>query len=125
MSEIILVDTSVWIDHLRRASDSLTKLLDEARVVTHPFVIGEIALGNLKNRSAILANLSRLPETPVASDGEVLKFIDAQALAGTGIGYLDAHLLAAAKLTPGVRIWTRDKKLKAAAVSTSLHMTAN
>lgn len=114
---MILVDTSVWIDHLRKPDAALVRLLHEARVVTHPFVIGEIALGSLKNRKLILASLAQLPAATAASDDEVLSFIDRAALAGMGIGYLDAHLLTSAKLTAGVKIWTRDKKLKSAAAA--------
>jgi predicted nucleic acid-binding protein len=122
---MILVDTSIWIDHLRASSDMLTHLLEEARVLTHPFVIGEIALGSLKNRKTVLATLADLPAATVASDEEVLSFIDAAALAGTGVGYLDAHLLASVKLTSGVKIWTRDNKLKSVAAAAGLAMTMN
>ncbi|MFN0193515.1 MAG: type II toxin-antitoxin system VapC family toxin [Aestuariivirga sp.] len=114
---MILVDTSVWIDHLRKPDSMLARLLEEARIVTHPFIIGEIALGSLKNRKLILTSLAGLPAAIVASDEEVLSHIDAAGLAGAGIGYLDAHLLASAKLTSGARIWTRDNKLRSAAIA--------
>lgn len=117
---MILVDTSVWIDHFRKADGALIRRLEGAQVATHPFVIGEIALGSIKNRSVILSNLANLPSVTVATDDEVLGFIDAAALAGSGVGYLDAHLLAAVRLTPGASLWTRDRKLKAAAGSLGL-----
>lgn len=112
---MILVDISVWIDHLRKTDAGLMDLLRSALVLTHPFVIGEIALGNLRDRIQVLESLGNLPGAVQASDGEVLLLIQSEGLAGSGLGYLDAHLLASAKLTPGARIWTRDKNLKAAA----------
>ena len=108
---MILVDTSVWADHLRRGDKDLEGLLDGGLVLTHPFVIGELALGNLKEREAVLRALEDLPQAHVASDREVLHLIDRHALFGLGIGYIDAHLLAAARLTSGASIWTRDKRL--------------
>ncbi|MBN9561674.1 MAG: type II toxin-antitoxin system VapC family toxin [Alphaproteobacteria bacterium] len=106
-----LVDTSIWIDHLRAGDDTLTALLDAGRVLTHPFVIGELALGNLRQREVVLEALRNLPRADVATDGEVLHFIDRHALFGHGVGYVDIHLLAAARLTAGGRLWTRDKRL--------------
>ena len=117
---MILVDTSVWVDHLRRDDPKLAGLLDQGLVLTHPFVIGELALGNLAQRHAILGDLTNLPQAKVASDDEVLRFIDRRHLYGGGIGYLDAHLLAATQLTPGARLWTRDKRLLSAATALSL-----
>jgi predicted nucleic acid-binding protein len=108
---MILVDTSVWIDHLRQRDERLSGLLDQGRVLAHSFVIGELALGNLQNRDAILGALHDLPQTPVATDAEVLGFITSNALYGMGIGYIDAHLLAATRLAPGAKLWTRDKRL--------------
>ena len=122
---MILVDTSVWIDHFRKPYSMLTRFLEEARVMTHPFVIGEIALGSLKNRKMILEGFADLPVSNIASDEEVLSFIDMAALAGTGVGYLDAHLLASVKLTSGVRFWTRDKKLSSVAAEVGLAMEMN
>jgi predicted nucleic acid-binding protein len=113
---MILVDTSVWIDHLRRSDAGLARLLNDGRVLTHPFIIGEIALGGIKNRREILDSLVDLPRVASASDEEALAFIDAAGLPGSGGGYLDAHLLASVRLTPGTRIWTRDRKLNAAAI---------
>lgn len=108
---MILVDTSVWVDHMRAGDPALAALLDAGRVLTHPFVIGEIALGHLRDRSRILRDLSDLPKAIVATDAEVLALIVAQTLAGTGIGYVDAHILAAIRLTPGSALWTRDRRL--------------
>jgi hypothetical protein len=108
---VILVDTSVWVDHLRKHDRTLAELLDAGRVLTHPFVIGELALGNLQQRGLIVDALRDLPRAGVATDREVLRFIDQHALFGWGIGYVDAHLLAAARLTAGTVLWTRDKRL--------------
>jgi predicted nucleic acid-binding protein len=108
---VILVDTSVWVDHLRSGDQRLSKLLDDGQVATHPFVIGELALGQLKRREAIMEMLDDLPKAAIATDLEVLGLIERDALFGSGIGYVDAHLLASAKLTPGVLIWTRDKHM--------------
>jgi predicted nucleic acid-binding protein len=108
---VILVDTSVWIDHLRRSDVELAALLDVGRVLTHPFIIGEIALGHLRQPARILRDLGDLPKAVVATDAEVLTFIAASSLAGSGIGYVDAHLLAALRLTPGSVLWTRDRRL--------------
>jgi predicted nucleic acid-binding protein len=111
---VILVDTSVWIDHLRRGDDELAGLLDSLGVVTHPFVIGELALGCLKSRRSVLQMLNGLPKTDVATELEVLQLIENESLFGAGISYVDAHLIAAARLTADVAIWTRDKKFAAA-----------
>jgi predicted nucleic acid-binding protein len=117
---VILVDTSVWVDHLRAGEPLLADLLDRGQVMIHPFVIGELSLGNLANRAVVLGLLADLPGVAVASDAEVLRFVDAARLYGLGIGYVDAHLLAAARLTPGVAIWTRDNRLSAAAETVGL-----
>lgn len=111
---MILVDTSIWIDHLRQGDERLSNLLNQGQVLAHPFVIGELALGNLQNRGAILDALQDLPQTPVATDSEVLGFIQENFLYGRGIGYIDAHLLAAVRLSPGAMLWTRDNRLLAA-----------
>ena len=112
---MILVDTSIWIEHLRSASAILTKLLVDGEVLGHPFVLGELALGNLRQRDAFLSDLRELPQAIVAEDEEVLRLIDREALYGRGIGYVDAHLLAAARLTAGSKLWTRDWRLLAVA----------
>jgi len=112
---VILVDTSVWIDHFRRGDSVLSDLLTSARILVHPLVIGELALGNLRQRAIILDALQDLPRAHVATDAEVLQLIARHALYGRGIGYIDAHLLAAARLTPDTLLWTRDKCLRAVA----------
>ena len=117
---MILVDTSVWIDHLRAGEPALIELLNTGRVLSHPFVVGEIALGNLKNRKAVLSLSQDLPAAPVATDEEVLFFIERHGLMGKGIGYIDAHLLSAISLAGSGRLWTRDKALGAIASSVGL-----
>ena len=112
---MVLVDTSIWINHFRSGDDRLEKLLDEQKVLGHPFVIGEIALGELSNMSAILKDLASLPAAAVASDDEVLHFVADRSLAGEGIGLIDVHLLAATFLTLGSKLWTLDRKLFAVA----------
>jgi predicted nucleic acid-binding protein len=117
---MILVDTSVWIDHLRHGDVELTRFLNTGQALTHRFVIGELALGNLHNRNTILSTLQNLPQVSVASNEEVLYFIETHALFGTGIGYVDAHLLAAVCLSPGALLWTRDKRLLAESIRLGL-----
>lgn len=112
---MILVDTSVWIDHFRQEDAELQSLLNTGQVLAHPFVTGELALGNLQKRNVVLEALKGLPQAAVATDDEVLRFIDQQTLFGIGIGYIDAHLLAAVRLTHGTLLWTRDKRLLKAA----------
>lgn len=112
---MILVDSSVWIDHLRHADEILTELLSRQQVVMHPFVIGELAIGNLTSRAAVLQDLQDLGQVFVAHDDEVLRLIEQEHLFGLGLGYVDAHLLAAAQLTPETFLWTCDKRLSAAA----------
>jgi len=112
---VILVDTSVWVDHLRIGDQTVVSLLELGRVLVHPFVVGELALGTLRQRHPILAALQDLPHAIAATDQEVLQFIERNALMGRGIGYVDAHLLASTQLTPGSSLWTRDKRLSAVA----------
>lgn len=112
---MILVDTSVWVDHFREGDASLAALLADGRVMTHPFVIGEIALGAIPKREAIIGDLGALPSAETVSFGEIVHFIERQALFGLGIGYVDAHLLASTFLTKGAALWSRDKRLAAAA----------
>ena len=121
---MILVDTSVWVDHLRAANAALAALLTSGQVLTHPFIIGELALGALRQRDVVLGSLRDLPQATVAGDDEVLRFIDQHRLNGRGIGYIDAHLLVAVRLTPGALLLTRDKKLSAVANALSLSATA-
>jgi predicted nucleic acid-binding protein len=108
---VILVDSSVWVDHLRSGDAALTELLQDSQVLVHPFIIGELALGHLKKRATILADLQRLPQAVLAHDEEVLRFIDQHTLYGLGIGYVDAHLLTSVRLTADGSLWTRDKRL--------------
>jgi predicted nucleic acid-binding protein len=108
---LILVDTSVWVDHLRRGDPGLVDLLERSAVAMHPFVVGEIACGSLRDRASILELLQDLPGAVVADGDEVLKFIERHALHGKGIGYVDVHLLASVALTEGAKFWTRDMKL--------------
>ncbi len=120
---MILADTSVWVDHLRAGNKALAALLDVGMVLAHPFVIGELALGNLRQREIVLQALADLPHANVATDAEVLPFIERHALSGRGIGYIDAHLLAAVKLTAGAELWTNDKRLHGVAVQMGLALT--
>jgi predicted nucleic acid-binding protein len=112
---LILVDTSVWVNHLRRGDGRLATLLESALVLIHPLVIGEIACGSLSDRQTVLGLLRDLPMAAVAEAGEVLEFIERHRLWGKGIGYVDVHLLAAVALTHGAVLWTRDRRLRAAA----------
>lgn len=112
---MILADTSVWVDHLRAGDDTLASLLNDNRVLMHPFVLGELACGNLRDRREILALLKDLPRITVAHDEEVLFFIEQHELMGRGIGYVDAHLLSATILAGSARLWTRDKRLRTTA----------
>lgn len=109
---MVLVDTSVWIDHLRKCSARLAGLLNDGEVAIHPFVIGELACGNLANRQEILSLLHSLPAIQRVEDDEILLFIEQHSLAGRGLGLIDVHLLAASKMS-GDPLWTRDKRLKA------------
>jgi len=111
---VILVDSSVWIDHFRKPSRRLINLLNEEEVLVHSFVIGEIACGNLKNRGEIITLLRALSPTRQADDVEILSFIEHHELNGRGIGLVDVHLLASCLLTPCF-LWTADKRLKATA----------
>jgi len=107
---VVLVDTSVWVAHLRQGAIGLEALLHDGLVVCHPFIVGELACGNLQNRSEILSLLQRLPGAIRAGHEEVMQFIEHSGLMGKGLGYIDMHLLASARLT-GVPLWTLDKKL--------------
>ncbi len=108
---MVLVDTSIWIDHLRNPGSDLPRLLDADQVLTHSFVIGELACGLLANRRQFLYALSRLPRVPAATDLEVMELIERRGLMGRGVGYLDLHLLASVRLAPDVQLWTRDRQL--------------
>jgi predicted nucleic acid-binding protein len=112
---MVLVDTSVWIEHLRSGDETLVRLLEGNQVLTHPFVIGEIASGNLADRDEILSSLMDLPDLSPATESEALYFLERNRLMGRGIDYIDVHLLAAAALAPPARLWTRDQRLEALA----------
>jgi predicted nucleic acid-binding protein len=116
----VLADTSIWIDHFRRSNVQLAQFLDRGDIVMHPFVIGELALGKVANIAEMIDFFNLLPKTIVASAAEILGFISKRKLSGSGIGYVDVHLLAAAALMPETLVWTRDKKLRAAAQALSL-----
>lgn len=117
---MILVDSSVWIEHLRSTNRVLFSELDAGHVLGHPFVAGEVALGNLQARARTLALMQRLPQAPTASDADVLYVIERQHLHGRGIGWVDAHLLASTLLSGDAQIWTRNKRLAAVAVDLGL-----
>jgi predicted nucleic acid-binding protein len=116
---MILVDTSVWIDHFRSRSEELAELLETESALIHPFVIGELACGNLQNRNTILADLNELPRVVAAEHLDVLTCIDERKLFGTGIGWVDAHLIASALIT-GAKLWTADGALNRAARSAGI-----
>ena len=109
---MILVDTSVWIDHINASDPMLIGLLAEERVLAHPYVIGEISLGSLRDRDVVLGALLDLPRSPVATPEETFYLIEREGLFNRGIGYVDTSLLASARLQPGTTLWTRDKRLK-------------
>lgn len=113
---MILVDTSVWIEHLRRGSERLKSLLYNEQVLGHPLVVGELACGALHNREEILSTLRALPEAGVAEQEEVLHFLEARRLYGRGLGWVDVNLLASTLLT-GCTLWTLDKALRRAAAA--------
>ncbi len=118
---MILVDTSVWIDHLRAKDQTLAHLLESGRVVSHPMVIGELACGNLSNRSLLLDLWQDLPQAKVVGHDEALFFLNNKQLMGKGIGWVDVHLLASVFLTPDVQLWTRDKRLASIAHALDCH----
>jgi hypothetical protein len=110
---VILVDTSIWVDHLRLGDGVLVALLNSGSVLGHPWIVGEVALGNLAHRDEIIGLLQGLPQATLATDSEVLTLIQKESLSGAGIGYVDAQLLAATRLSSDARLWTRDKRLSA------------
>lgn len=117
---MILADTSVWIDHLREGTPALAAALEKGMVLMHPFVLGELACGNLKNRANLLDLLGKLPTAPVATNAEGLEFIEKRALMGRGIGYVDVHLLASVALVGTAQLWTRDQRLAVVAEDLNL-----
>jgi predicted nucleic acid-binding protein len=116
---MVLVDTSVWVSHLREAHTGLVNLLNNGEVACHPFIVGELSCGNLKNRPVIISFLEALPMALLVKHEEVLAFIENHGLMGKGLGYIDVHLLASAVLT-GIPLWTFDKKLEK--VAAMLHI---
>lgn len=120
----VLVDTSVWIDHLRKGDARLARLLNDGRVFCHPFVIGELACGKLKNRSEILDALKELSLAPTIDLDEYMQFVELNRLHGMGIGFVDVHLLASALLADAT-LWTNDKRLKKAALDLGIAYQKN
>jgi predicted nucleic acid-binding protein len=120
---VIVVDTSVWIDHLHRREDELVVLLERNEVGVHPMVIGELALGSIKDRGTVLGLLGDLPGVMRCTDAEVLALVEAQQLWSQGLSVVDAHLLASVMITPEARLWTRDRRLDAAAAQRSVSWT--
>lgn len=118
---MILADTSIWIDHLRSADKELTKLLNQGQIVIHPFIMAELALGSLRERRETLALLDLLPQSRVARLSEVRLLIEARRLYSLGIGLTDAHLIASVFINSHTHMWTRDKRLRAAAETLGIH----
>ncbi len=116
---MVITDTSIWVTHLRQGSQQLEKLLIDAEVMCHPFIIGELACGNLKNRNEIISLLQSLPMAPTIEFDEFIFFVERNRLMGIGIGFVDVHLLASAQLI-GIPLWTADKRLKSAATKLDL-----
>ena len=117
---MILVDTSVWVDHLRSGEPHLASLLSDNQVLGHPMVVGELACGNLRNRDELLQFLNGLPPIPSATHSEVFYLIEERRLMGRGIGFIDAHLLAATALAAPAKLWTKDLRLLKVAVGLRL-----
>ncbi|KIZ40401.1 MULTISPECIES: PIN domain-containing protein [Rhodopseudomonas] len=117
---MLLVDTSIWIDHFRKGNPRLSAGLLRRQVLIHAFVLGELALGRALRFGEIITDLSDLPNATIAAPAEVLQLISRVELAGSGIGYVDAHLVASTLLTPDCRLWTRDRKLRAVAERLSI-----
>lgn len=117
---MILVDTSIWIDHLRTGDSVLQRLLESGQVLGHAWVIGELALGHLPQRREVLGLLGALPAAPLVTPEEILAFIEGHQLMGRGLGYVDLQLLAATRLVAGAGLWTRDKRLATCAVELDL-----
>jgi predicted nucleic acid-binding protein len=118
-ADIVLVDTSIWVTHQREGNQHLETLLLDAAVLCHPFIVGELACGNLRNRNEILSLLQTLPMAPIVEFDEFLHFIDRNRLVGIGMGFVDVHLLALSRLA-GIPLWTSDKTLMSAAINLDL-----
>jgi len=123
---VILVDTSIWIDHFRYGDADLRKIIEDDRLLCHPFVVGELALGSLREREAVIAFLSAQREAVIATHAEVMTVIERHSIFSMGIGYTDAHLLTSTLLDRRSSLWTRDKRLAAAAqkVGASVYLSA-
>ncbi|KXF79408.1 ribonuclease [Paramesorhizobium deserti] len=123
---MILVDTSIWIDHFRHSDAELRRVIEDDLLFCHPFVTGELALGSLRDQANVLGFLAVQRQAPVATHDEILTMIDCHGLFSMGIGYTDAHLLASVLLDQGASLWTRDKRLKLAAekAGVNLHISA-
>jgi predicted nucleic acid-binding protein len=121
---VILVDSSVWIDHFRKADATLAALLASRVVVCHPFVIGELALGLLAKRETVIAALGVLPQAPVVPHADVLAFVERHRLVGRGIGWIDVHLLASTLVGGRMSLWSRDRRLAAAAAERGVAFAA-
>jgi predicted nucleic acid-binding protein len=120
---VILVDSSLWVDHFREFDPVIAKLLTDELVLCHPFVIGEVMMGNPHNRRGIFRLLDQLPQMQAATDAEVLEFVEHNRLYGIGIGYIDAHLLASVRLDPNATIWTRDRRMAKTAETLGIFAT--
>jgi hypothetical protein len=120
---MILADTSIWVDYLRRRDPEMERCLNSGQIVMHPFIVAEIALGSLHNRRKILDGMEALLEVSVAQLGEVRKMIEARALYSKGIGLTDAHLIASCLLTPGTQLWTRDSAMEKVAKSLGISVS--
>jgi predicted nucleic acid-binding protein len=118
---LILADTSVWIDHLRSGSKELRRHLDHGQIVIHPFIVAELALGSLRDRTQTLALLDLLPKVRVARTSELRLMIEARGLYNLGIGLTDAHLIAAVFIDAPTLLWTRDKRLRKVAEALGIH----
>lgn len=117
---MILVDTSVWVDHLRGGVPELAAALEADEVLAHTMVIGELACGTMRQRTRILDDLVNLPLAPRATDGEAMHFIERRRLMGCGLGFIDVHLLASVALAGGASLWTRDRRLRKAALDAEI-----
>ena len=122
---MVLVDTSVWVDHFRQGDHRLGQLLQQGLVSIHPMVIGELACGHMHNRSQVLELLRNLPSSATASEEEALYFLEKHSLMGKGVGWVDMHLLAGCTLTPNCQLWTRDKRLHGIALALRLAFLEN
>jgi predicted nucleic acid-binding protein len=119
---MVLVDTSIWIDHFRNSNDQLVELLNDGEVICHPLIIGELACGHIKNRKEILSDLQALPQSSVIEHDEIMLFIDKNQIMGKGLGYIDMAILASSLVT-GIPLWTFDQKLSVIAKKFNIHFS--